>query len=47
MHRRHPLRLAHCIVASALVFSAACVVGPKFKKPAPPDVGGYTPTPIT
>ncbi len=30
-----------------LLFSASCVVGPNFKKPAPPDVGGYTPAPIT
>jgi NodT family efflux transporter outer membrane factor (OMF) lipoprotein len=31
----------------ALLLTAGCVVGPKFKKPPAPDVGGYTPTPIT
>jgi NodT family efflux transporter outer membrane factor (OMF) lipoprotein len=29
-----------------LLFTSACVVGPKFKKPAAPDVSGYTPAPI-
>src|SRR5271157_726915 len=38
---------ARFIAASALLLTAGCVVGPKFKKPAPPDVGGYTPTPIS
>jgi len=32
---------------AALILAPACVVGPNFKKPAPPDVGGYTPTPIS
>jgi NodT family efflux transporter outer membrane factor (OMF) lipoprotein len=40
-------RLASFIVASALLFTAGCVVGPNFKKPAAPDVGGYTPNPIS
>ena len=31
----------------ALLLASACTVGPNFKKPAPPDVGGYTPTPIS
>ena len=31
----------------ALLVTSACVVGPRFKKPAAPDVGGYTPAPIT
>jgi outer membrane protein TolC len=35
------------IANSALLFTAGCVVGPNFKKLAAPDVGGYTPTPIT
>jgi NodT family efflux transporter outer membrane factor (OMF) lipoprotein len=35
------------IAASALLLTAGCVVGPKFKKPAAPDVGGYTPAPIS
>jgi NodT family efflux transporter outer membrane factor (OMF) lipoprotein len=32
---------------AVLLFAPACVVGPNFKKPAPPDVGGYTPAPIS
>ena len=32
---------------AALILAPACVVGPNFKKPAPPDVGGYTPTSIS
>jgi NodT family efflux transporter outer membrane factor (OMF) lipoprotein len=39
--------LARFIATSALLLTAGCVVGPKFKKPAPPNVGGYTPTPIS
>ncbi len=35
------------IFLAALLLAPACVVGPNFKKPAPPDVGGYTPTPIS
>jgi len=45
-------RLAHCLktwalLFTSLLFTSACVVGPKFKKPAAPDVSGYTPAPIT
>jgi NodT family efflux transporter outer membrane factor (OMF) lipoprotein len=40
-------RLARFIATSTLLLTASCVVGPNFKKPAPPDVGGYTPTPIS
>jgi NodT family efflux transporter outer membrane factor (OMF) lipoprotein len=40
-------RLPHFIATSALLLTAGCTVGPNFKKPAPPDVGGYTPTPIS
>jgi NodT family efflux transporter outer membrane factor (OMF) lipoprotein len=47
MCRPRTMRLPGCMAALAWLFTAACVVGPKFKKPAPPDVGGYTPTPIT
>ena len=35
------------LLFTSLLFTSACVVGPKFKKPAAPDVSGYTPTPIT
>lgn len=34
------------LVAFVSLLSAGCVVGPNFKKPAAPDVGGYTPSPI-
>ncbi len=34
------------LVAFVSLLSAGCVVGPNFKKPAAPDVGGYTPAPI-
>jgi len=47
MFRTRKSRLALIVAASALMFTAGCVVGPNFKKPAPPDVGGYTPTPIS
>jgi NodT family efflux transporter outer membrane factor (OMF) lipoprotein len=47
MFRTRHSRLARFIAASASLLTAGCVVGPNFKKPAPPDVGGYTPTPIS
>ena len=47
MFRIRKSRLARFIATSALLLTAGCVVGPKFKKPAPPNVGGYTPTPIS
>ncbi|HME56694.1 MAG TPA: efflux transporter outer membrane subunit, partial [Terracidiphilus sp.] len=47
MFRTRKLRLARFIATSALLLTAGCVVGPNFKKPAPPNVGGYTPTPIS
>jgi NodT family efflux transporter outer membrane factor (OMF) lipoprotein len=47
MFRTRISRLACFIATSALLLTAGCVVGPKFKKPAPPDVGGYTPTPFS
>lgn len=37
----------HFIAASALLLLAGCAVGPNFKRPAAPQVGGYTPAPIT
>jgi NodT family efflux transporter outer membrane factor (OMF) lipoprotein len=45
-------RLSRLLTTSALLFTlllvtSACVVGPRFKKPAAPDVSGYTPAPIT
>ncbi len=47
MSRLCTLRILACISATVCIFSAGCEVGPNFKKPASPDVGGYTPTPIT
>jgi len=41
------LRRARLIAASTLLLTTGCVVGPRFKKPAAPDVGGYTPAPIS
>src|SRR6516164_213431 len=35
------------IAASAVLFAAGCAVGPNFQRPAAPQVGGYTPAPIT
>ena len=35
------------VAPAALLFLAACVVGPNFKKPAAPDVGNYTATPVS
>lgn len=39
--------LRFAIPAAAAVLLAACAVGPDFKAPAPPAVGGYTPHPVT
>ena len=47
MFRTCQLRVAYHVAAVALLFTAGCTVGPNFKKPAAPDVGGYTPTPIS
>jgi len=47
MFRTYSLRLTAFLAALALLLLTGCVAGPKFKKPAPPDVGGYTPTPIS
>ena len=45
MYRTSKSLLTFFLVA-ALLLAPGCVVGPNFKKPAPPDAGGYTPTPI-
>jgi NodT family efflux transporter outer membrane factor (OMF) lipoprotein len=47
MVRTRTSRLFRFIATSAALFTAGCVVGPKFKKPAAPNVGGYTPAPIS
>ncbi len=40
-------RLTCFVASSILLLIAGCAVGPNFKRPAPPNVGGYTPTPAT
>lgn len=47
MIRIRPLCLARLAAIAAVLLTAGCVVGPNFKKPPAPDVGGFTPTPIT
>lgn len=47
MIRTCTLRLALIVAAPTLLLTAGCVVGPDFKKPAAPNVGGYTPAPIS
>jgi NodT family efflux transporter outer membrane factor (OMF) lipoprotein len=43
----HKSRLVHTIASSFLMFATGCAVGPNFNKPAPPNVTGYTPAPIS
>ena len=40
-------RVARYLAMSGLLLIAGCVVGPNFKKPPAPDVGGYTTTPLS
>jgi NodT family efflux transporter outer membrane factor (OMF) lipoprotein len=47
MIRTRTSRLARFIAISALLLTAGCAVGPRFKKPAAPDVSSYTPAPIS
>jgi NodT family efflux transporter outer membrane factor (OMF) lipoprotein len=47
MIRTRKSRLACFIATSALLLTGGCAVGPRFKRPAAPDVGGYTPAPIS
>jgi NodT family efflux transporter outer membrane factor (OMF) lipoprotein len=44
MTRTRKSRFVRFIASSTLLLLAGCAVGPNFKRPAPPDVGGYTPT---
>jgi NodT family efflux transporter outer membrane factor (OMF) lipoprotein len=43
--RKSPV--AALIATSALLLAPDCAVGPKYKSPAPPGVGGYTPRPVS
>jgi NodT family efflux transporter outer membrane factor (OMF) lipoprotein len=48
MTSNHKTRATRFIAASsALLFVAGCAVGPDFKKPAAPQVNGYTPGPLS
>ena len=47
MSRKRISGLVLVFATAALLLTVGCVVGPNFKKPAPPDVGGYTPSPIS
>ena len=40
-------RLARFFAISVLLLTTGCAVGPKFRKPAPPQVDGYTATPLS
>ena len=44
---RQSLRFSLIPMLAALLFNVGCVVGPNFKRPAPVQVPGYTPTPPT
>jgi NodT family efflux transporter outer membrane factor (OMF) lipoprotein len=39
-------RTARLFISSSLLFLSGCAVGPNFKSPAPPQVPGYTPSPL-
>ena len=41
------LRLVRILASSLALLAAGCAVGPNFKKPAAPNVTGYTPAPIS
>jgi outer membrane protein TolC len=43
----HKSRFVHIIASSLVLFATGCAVGPNFKKPAAPNVTGYTPAPIS
>jgi len=43
---RHADRSATLVLAAAALLVGGCAVGPDFKKPTPPAVSAYTPTPV-
>src|SRR5271155_260161 len=47
MIRTRKSRLTRFIAIAALLLTAGCTVGPRFKRPAAPNVSGYTPAPIS
>ena len=38
--------LSTCVALLCVLFAGGCAVGPDFKKPAAPEVSGYTATPL-
>jgi NodT family efflux transporter outer membrane factor (OMF) lipoprotein len=44
---RKSLGFGFIAISATCLLQVGCVVGPNFKKPAPPQVPGYTPTPPT
>ena len=47
MRLTYKLRIASSVALSASLLLAGCAVGPNFKSPAPPNVPGYTPAPLS
>ena len=43
----HKLRFTSSVALFASLLLAGCTVGPNFKAPAPPNVPGYTPAPLS
>ncbi len=39
--------LVQILAISVMLLTTGCVVGPNFKKPAAPEVTGYTPGPVS
>jgi NodT family efflux transporter outer membrane factor (OMF) lipoprotein len=46
-HIRQSRGFGFIAVSAALLLNVGCVVGPNYKKPAPPQVPSYAPTPLT
>jgi len=42
-----PRLAGYVTLAATFLFTNGCMVGPKYKAPAPPQVTGYTPAPVT
>ena len=47
MRTMHKSLFTLFVIALFVFLPGGCAVGPNFKKPAPPNAAGYTPTPIT
>lgn len=44
--RQNRLAIIYLLVVTTGISLAGCVSGPDFQRPAAPDVGGYTTTPV-